>query len=180
MGRGIQRYANDQSLSQEEIDTITSWVDAGAPTGNAADMPEPPVFADGWSIGKPDLIFTMVEPFEVPADGTVPCLYNTTPTNLPEDIWISATEFRPGDRRVVHHVIPQVLEGNDQTPDPEPKLTRDRSRRRVPGATVGGFVPNGVGRAFPEGVASRIPAGEEIEAQMHYTSIGVPVSDLSS
>ncbi len=178
--RGIQRYANDQSLSQAEIDTIATWVDAGAPQGNATDLPEVPVFAEGWSIGEPDLIFTMVEPFEVPADGTVPYLYITTPTNLTDDIWISATEFRPGDRRVVHHVIPQVLEGNGQTPDPAPKLTRDRSRQRVPGASVGGFVPNRLGRVYPEGVASRIPAGADIEAQMHYTSIGMPVRDVSS
>ena len=121
----------------------------------------------------------MVKPFEVPADGTVPYLYITMPTNLPEDILISATEYRPGDRRVVHYVIPQVLEGNGQTPDPAPKLTRDRSRQRLPGAAVGGFVPNRVGRVFPDGVARRIPAGADIEAQMHYTSIGVPVSDVS-
>ena len=176
---GVQEYKNDQSLSQEEINTIVAWVDGGAPKGNAADMPAAPVFADSWSIGEPDLIFTMLEPFKVPADGTIPYLYITVPTNLEEDVWISATEYRPSDRRVVHHVIPNVIEGNGQPIDPSPKLARDRSRTQVPGASVGGFVPNRLGRVFSEGVASRIPAGAEIEAQMHYTSIGVPVVDQS-
>ena len=87
---GIREYKNDTSLSQAEIDTIAVWVDGGAPKGHDADMPEPPTFADGWSIGEPDLIFTMLEPFEVPADGIVPYVYVTVPTNLTEDTWISA------------------------------------------------------------------------------------------
>ena len=47
---GIQRYKDDPSLSDEEIETIASWVDNGAPRGNPADLPTPihwPV--DGWN-----------------------------------------------------------------------------------------------------------------------------------
>ncbi|HCE02628.1 MAG TPA: thiol-disulfide isomerase, partial [Acidobacteria bacterium] len=73
-------YKNDTSLTQHEVDTISAWVDGGAPRGNDADLPEVPQFAEGWSIGEPDLIFTMLEPFEVPADGTVPYSYVTVPT----------------------------------------------------------------------------------------------------
>ena len=56
----IRAYRNDVSLSQEEIDVIAAWVDAGAPRGNDADLPERPEFAEGWSIGEPDLVFTML------------------------------------------------------------------------------------------------------------------------
>src|SRR5438477_12625923 len=35
---GIQRFKNDPSLRDDEIETIVKWVDAGAPMGNAADM----------------------------------------------------------------------------------------------------------------------------------------------
>src|SRR5471032_858966 len=67
----VSKYSNDVSLKQAEIDTITAWVDGGASEGNRADLPAVPVFAEGWSIGKPDYIFTMQKPFTVPADGTV-------------------------------------------------------------------------------------------------------------
>jgi hypothetical protein len=40
---GIQKFKNDASLTDEEIATISKWVDAGAPMGNAADMPKPRV-----------------------------------------------------------------------------------------------------------------------------------------
>ena len=176
----VRAYKNDASLTQTEIDTIAAWVDGGAPEGNAADLPEVPQFAEGWSIGEPDLIFSMVKPFEVPADGTVPYSYVTVPTNLQEDIWISAHEFRPGDRRVIHHVIPSVLEDDGKPTTGEVKLQRDRTRTRARGASVGGYVPNRLGTVYADGVATRLPAGADIEAQMHYTTIGEPVSDRSS
>jgi hypothetical protein len=36
---GIQKFANDRSLSDDEIDLISRWVDAGAPQGNPRDLP---------------------------------------------------------------------------------------------------------------------------------------------
>ena len=176
----IRAYKNDASLTQAEIDTISAWVDGGSREGNAADLPEVPQFAEGWSIGEPDLIFTFLEPFEVPADGTVPYSYVTVPTNLTEDTWLSAHEFRPDDRRVVHHVIAQVLEDDGKPATGEVTLRRDGTRTRARGASVGGYVPNRLGTVYEDGVAVLLPAGADIEAQMHYTTIGEPVLDQSS
>ena len=176
----VRAYKNDASLSPEEIDVIAAWVDGGAPRGNEAELPELPKFAEGWSIGEPDLVFTMLEPFRVPADGTVPYSYVTVPTNLQEDTWISAHEFRPGDRRVIHHVISEVLEDDGVPATAEVKLQRNRERTRARGARVGGYVPNRLGSVYEDGVAVRLPAGADIEAQMHYTTIGEPVLDQSS
>lgn len=177
---GVRAYKNDVSLSEDEIDLIAAWVDGGAPRGNDTELPELPEFAEGWSIGEPDLVFTMLEPFPVPADGTVPYSYVTVPTNLTEDTWISAHEFRPGDRRVIHHVISEVLEDDGVPASAEVKLQRDRSRTRARGARVGGYVPNRLGTVYEDGVAVKLPAGADIEAQMHYTTIGEPVLDQSS
>ena len=54
--------------TEQEIDTIAAWVDAGAPKGDDKDLPPAPKFAEGWSIGKPDAIFTMDEEFTIPAE----------------------------------------------------------------------------------------------------------------
>lgn len=175
---GIQEYANDASLSQEEINTIVAWVDGGAPKGNDADLPPPPEFTEGWIIGEPDLIFTMLEPFHVPADGTIPYLYYAVPTSLTEDIWIRGSEIKPTDRRVVHHVITDLLEGDGRPPDPKPKLQPDRSRKELGG--LGSVVPNRFGGLYDEGVARRVPAGADIQMQMHYTTIGEPTTDRTS
>jgi len=172
----IGKFSNDVSLKQADIDTIVAWVDGGAPLGDLSQMPPVPAFTDGWTIGKPDLIFTMQRPFTVPADGTVPYTYVTIPTNLREDVWIRGVELRPTDRRVVHHIISSLVEGNGKPADPAPRLTRDPSRKEI-GGGLGGLVPGRLYGLYDEGVARRIPAGADIVLQMHYTTIGVPVTD---
>jgi hypothetical protein len=173
---GVGTFANDISLAQREIDTIAAWVDAGAPEGDRADLPPAPAFAEGWSIGQPDVIFRMVRPFTVPADGEVPYTYISVPTNLTEDIWVRGIELKPTDRRVVHHIVSDIVEGDGQPHDPAPRTTRDRARREIDGG-IGAYVPGRVYELFEEGVARRIPAGAEIVLQMHYTTIGRPVVD---
>jgi len=172
----IGRFSNDVSLKQSEIDTIAAWVDGGAPQGNPGELPSAPKFAAGWSIGKPDLIFKMQQPFNVPADGTVPYSYVTIPTNLKEDVWIRGVELKPTDRRVVHHIISTLVEGNGKPPDPAPKLTRDPSRKEL-GGGLGGLVPGRLYSLYEDGVARKIPAGADIVLQMHYTTIGQPITD---
>ena len=172
----VANYSNDVSLKQEEIDTISAWVDGGSPEGDRGDLPKAPQFAEGWSIGKPDYVFKMQKPFIVPADGTVPYVYISIPTNLKEDIWIRAVELKPTDRRVVHHIISTLVEGDGTAPDPEPKLTRDPKRKEI-GGGLGGLVPGRLYGEFDEGVARKIPAGADIVLQMHYTTIGQMVTD---
>lgn len=175
---GIREYGNDPSLPGAAIDTITAWVDAGAPEGDPADLPAPPVFFPGWSIGEPDYVFSMVEPYEVPAEGTVPYLYFDVPTGLTDDIFISASEVRPGDTRVVHHVTTAVVEGDGGPVDGSPRL--ERTGTPVEGARLSQYVPNNRRWGFGEGLVARLPAGAVIEAEMHYTAVGEPVSDRTS
>src|SRR5258706_1928605 len=99
------QFSNDRRLSQADKDTILRWVSSGAPEGNPADLPPQPVYADGWSIGKPDAGFALVEDYKGPAGWTIDYKYFEVPTNLTEDKWIQAFEVKPGTPSVVHHVI---------------------------------------------------------------------------
>src|SRR2546425_11709147 len=51
---GIQEFKNDRSLTDQEIDTISRWVDAGAPMGDPKDMPPPIAWPDAavWNFAK--------------------------------------------------------------------------------------------------------------------------------
>jgi len=173
----IGKWENDPSLTAKQIETIAAWVDAGAPEGDRADLPKAPEFAEGWTIGKPDIILKMPAPFNVPADGTVPYTYITIPTNFKEDVWIRGVELRPTDRRVVHHIISDLVEGNGQPFDLKPRLTRDPSLKEIPSGLGAGLVPGRLYEAFEDGVVRKIPAGSAIVLQMHYTTIGQPVTD---
>ena len=67
----VNRFSNDRRLSDAEVRTLLSWVNAGAPEGNPAEAPPPRQFEEGWTIGKPELILEMPKPFEIPAKGTL-------------------------------------------------------------------------------------------------------------
>src|SRR6266850_56865 len=60
-------FANDASLSEQEIGTIKAWVDGGSPEGDRKHLPPMPVFAEGWKLGKPDLVIDIGQDFDVPA-----------------------------------------------------------------------------------------------------------------
>ena len=40
---------------------LVRWIEQGCPQGDQKDLPPPKEFAEGWRIGKPDLVFTCAE-----------------------------------------------------------------------------------------------------------------------
>ncbi|MEM6917221.1 MAG: cytochrome c, partial [Verrucomicrobiota bacterium] len=76
-------FMDIRRLSDEEIATFAAWVEGGKVEGDPSTGPKMPDFPDGWQLGEPDLIVTMKEAFEVPADG--PDIYRNfvLPLELP-------------------------------------------------------------------------------------------------
>src|SRR5580765_4508113 len=67
-GVGVQKFKNDMSLTDAQIDTIVRWVDGGAPEGNRADLPPavPLATSNEWKavrdgFGPPDLVIRSPE-----------------------------------------------------------------------------------------------------------------------
>src|SRR5262249_29486185 len=59
------KFANDRSLSKADRETLLAWIDQGCAKGDDKDLPPPAKFPEGWSIGQPDVVFTMPEAFTV-------------------------------------------------------------------------------------------------------------------
>ena len=108
---GIQKFKNDRALSDEEVATISAWVNAGAPQGNPDDLPPQQQFVDAtaWTIGKPDVVVAWE--YTVPAAGAD--LFGDIYTQdligkMKNGRYIKAIETRAVDdasRRVVHHAL---------------------------------------------------------------------------
>jgi peroxiredoxin len=160
-------FANDRSLSAKERATLLAWVDQGTPLGDIKDLPAPRVFPQGWSIGQPDAVFELPEPYYVPAQGVVSYVYFRVPTNFKEDRWIQAAEAVPGDRSVVHHIIVYVMDSAG------PAAGRGRPNHFC------GYAPGDAPSVFPEGTAKKIPAGADLLFQVHYTPTGRVRTDRS-
>ncbi len=168
-------FKNDPRLTPQEVETIVKWVDGGAIKGDDKDLPPNPKFPEGWTIGTPDVVISMQEEYSVPADGEVPYLYFSMPTNFKEDKWVQALEIRPGNRAVVHHVIAYA-----QEPDTGGKVDGSGGEFRRGRTQLGGITPNKTGVIFQPGVAKLIKAGSNIVFQMHYTTNGEPAKDRTS
>jgi hypothetical protein len=80
-------FANDRRLSDEEIRTVTEWVDGGALEGDPADSPAPIQWTDGWNI-KPDVVHAMPKPYPIPATGVMDYVYLLLPGKFTEDTWV--------------------------------------------------------------------------------------------
>jgi hypothetical protein len=110
---GIQHFANDRSLSDEQIATIVRWADAGAPLGDPKDLPPAKQWPtdDGWQLarqfGPPDFVVKS-EPYTVPAHGQDVWFKPLTDIGITEERWVRAVEMRPSTpagRRIVHHAL---------------------------------------------------------------------------
>src|SRR5882672_4056466 len=66
--KGFGEFADERRLSEEEIDLIAEWVRGGCIEGNAGGL-KPPQFAEGWQLGKPDLVAEMPGTYLLAADG---------------------------------------------------------------------------------------------------------------
>ena len=99
------KFANNRSLSEDDIQTLVAWADSGAAAGDLSKAPKPIQFADGWQIGTPDIIFEMPKAFHVPASGVVDYQCIKMPTGFTKDTWVEAVEVRPSNRAVVHHAV---------------------------------------------------------------------------
>ena len=187
-------FSNDRRLSDSEKKTLIAWVDAGAPQGDPKDLPPAPRFAEGWEIGKPDVVLSMQEPYAVPAAGTIEYQFFTIPTNFTEDKWVQAIELRPGNRSVVHHILAFVrAPGKPAEPAyslvvPEPRRPASRGgnapprqgQGEGPDTLIATTAPGTNALIFEPGSALRIPAGASIRFQMHYTARGKAATDQSS
>src|SRR5262245_36067724 len=162
-------WSNDKRLSQKEIDTIVAWIGSGAKEGNPKDLPPPPQFAKGWQIGEPDVIFHMPEEFSVPAEGALPYVYLTVPTNFKEDKYIAAMEARAGDLSVVHHIVIYVRDPRE----------RRGGRQDIGTGLLGALSPGMTPFMATPGTAKLIKAGSNIIFQMHYTPSGKVTKDRS-
>jgi peroxiredoxin len=162
------KFFNEARLSDDEKSLLRTWVANGCPQGDAADLPELKPFTDGWQITKPDVVYKMAEPYQVPATGIIEYQFFTLEENMPEDKWIKMAEARPGNRAITHHLILFYQEPGKPF-EPIDALFN----------SIVGFAPGLPPAIYPAGIYRRIPKGSKLILQAHYTPNGAPQIDQS-
>lgn len=159
---GIQHFKDDASLSDKEIETISKWVDGGAPRGNVADMPPPRTFNDKlyeWTLAdvvgrEPDLVVPIPEPFVVRGGTPNWWIDMVSDMGLTEDRWVKAYETKPSLEGfpVVHHATTSMLK-----PDGEEEGLSEYALGKT-------------GDLHPDGTGRLVKAGTKIRWNMHYSA----------
>jgi len=169
-------FVGSRRLSDEQVKFIAAWVEAGAPEGEAKDLPPLPAFNDGWMLGEPDLVLTMNEPFTVPATGNDVIQVFVIPVNLPADRWVSAIEFRPGNPRLVHHASFLV-----DTTGSARMMDNANAGPGYPGmgniglnmvGSFGGWTPGVAMKPLPEGMGRLLPRECDLVVEVHFSPSG--------
>jgi hypothetical protein len=163
----VGKFANARSLSGPEARTLLEWVEQGCPRGEGDDpllAPRPP--APEWPLGKPDFVVAL-PPQEVPATGTVDYRYIDSDFVAPRDLWLRAATTRPGEAKVVHHIIVRLRRpaGADAAKSDSFLFTT-----WVPGLGAG---------ECPPGTGLFVPKGAKFNFEVHYTPDGEERVDRS-
>ena len=175
----VGKFHDVRRLSDDQVRRIQTWANAGTPEGRAEDLPAPPKFTSEWALGEPDLIIQPSEAFLVEAEGRDVYRAFVIPTGFTQDRHVSAVDFRPGNRSVVHHVI-AYLDSTGQAR----KLTTSGSSYATGGGIgfigaewLEGWAPGKTPRHLPARHGKLIPAGADFVLQVHYHKTGKPERD---
>jgi hypothetical protein len=180
---GIQEYKNDRSLTDQQIDSIVRWVNAGSPQGDPKDMPPAVKWPNeqGWNYAarfgqaEPDLIIRST-PWTQKAGAQDAWWKPVVDTGLTEPRWVRAIEVRPSTvkgRKIVHHALAYLQQ--TEPPDPNSPSTG------VMFGAGGLFMEWAVGK---EGELMRPNSGKlmmpgaKITWDIHYSNGGEDVTDV--
>lgn len=196
------KFRNDPRLSQQDINTLVAWVNAGAPKGADADLPPMPKFPQGWLHPKglaPDVIVSLPE-FQAPATGEIPYLRYLSKVPFSDDKWVVASQTLPSNRALVHHmaiteltlddgVTPAVLDGFAQVARQlglSNGLTPTHPAVVAPGNPavfdmLGVYTPGTTFEMYGDGAAKLLKGGKNmyLNFNIHYQTIGKPEKDRS-
>jgi copper type II ascorbate-dependent monooxygenase-like protein len=112
---GYRHFVGENVLTEREIALIGRWATQGAPRGDPSRQPKPPTFPKGSQLGTPDLVVRMPGPYRIAGDATDKFLSMKLPFSIPNDTFVRAIEFVPGNRKLVHHVNAHLVTFPDGT-----------------------------------------------------------------
>ena len=177
-------FKDARRLSDAQIDLIQQWAKAGAPEGDASQKPQPPAFTDGWQLGQPDRVLTVPARFSVAPDGSDQFRCFVIPMNLDQDMYIGATEFRPDNRRVVHHALvftdPTGAARKLAAGSPDGGYTCFGGPGFAAAGLLSGWAPGAIPIKPEPGYAAVLRKGTDLVIQIHYHPDGKPEKDQSS
>jgi hypothetical protein len=168
---GVQELRGDWRMSEEDINTVVAWVDAGSPFGNPEELPAPKQFpAIGeWrlesELGLPDHVIQSTK-WDVPPTGQDLWWEPVVDSGITESRCIKAIETLPSAAAhgSTHHANSHFEVQNE---DGEWEMFGRLSE----------FAYGKLGEVVPEGACRTAPANSRVGWSIHYYPDGNAVAD---
>ncbi len=184
-----RHFLGENFLTDDEIDMIADWVDAGSPEGSEDPTPFPD-FPDGSVLGEPDLVLKFSESYLHKGNNKDEYRYFVLPTGLTEDKTLKAIELRPGNPQIVHHALFfEDLTGQAARNDAKTSkygfdgfggFAGDDLESILTQKQYPGYVPGQKPIFYPEGLGQTLGAGSDLVIQMHYAPWPTDETDLTT
>ncbi|MFT5682356.1 MAG: hypothetical protein ACI8RZ_003274 [Myxococcota bacterium] len=171
-----------RALTDDQITTLQSWSDLGAPEGDPADSPA--AVSDAGSGIETDLWGEMATAYVPDPDAEDDYRCFVVDPGLAEETFVSGAVVFPGNYGVVHHVILYTDPDNNSEALDAAEEGEGYTCFGGPGfdntAVIGGWVPGSEGLLLPEDSGLRVSAGTKVILQMHYHPDGTDSSDQTA
>ena len=176
---GYGEFSNENRLSPEQISMFEAWYQEGSPRGDKSKEPPEPKFASTWPLRQPDLIVQPEKPFNVDAEGEDVYRSFVMKNKFTHPVWVKAFAVKPGNPRVVHHVIVYLDatgEATERAADnkdgQEGYETHGGGPGFIPSVILGAWAAGSTVCETPQGVAYLIKPGYTLVMQVHYHKTG--------
>lgn len=176
---GYGEFLDENRLTETEIATLKLWSENDAPRGDAKKEPATPTFSSSWALGEPNLQLSQTKPYEVDGNGADEYRNFVMPLNNRETMWVTGMDVRPGNTKIVHHVIAFI----DSTGQGAKQIARNKDGKEgypgggggvgfLPYGSLGGWAPGLRPRHTPDKTAFEVPPNSSIVLQIHYHKDG--------
>ena len=165
-----QQYVHNRALSSSEKTTIQNWVLAGAPEGNAANTPPPPVYSSGTLLGNGDLTVQIPTYMSKATSMNDDYACFAVPSGLLQNRTIKSIEIIPGNRQIVHHALIYLDPGAVESTDSIGGNCASPSNQNT--KLIAGYTPGSTPMILPSVAPLKlgidISAGSQVYFAMHY------------
>jgi len=178
--KGHGDFADDRTLSTNQIETIRRWVAEGSVEGAAADLPGLPKWTEGWRLGPPDLVVKLPQLYTLAAEGKDVYRNFVVPIPVSARKYVKGVEFLPGNWKVVHHAFINVdrTRGSRRRAEKENPPGFDGmtlpETATMPAGQLLGWQPGKVPRFAPDGLAWILETNTDLVLQLHLHPSGKP------
>jgi len=177
----FRSFKNERILSATEIETLSLWADNGLKRGRSQKNIR--LINERYKMPEPDLVLTMDAPYELSDKSIEDYRFFNIPTQLKEDVYLSAVEFVPGNKQVLHHsrVMADTtnrIRGINGLSEYDPKAL-DFQKEPLADEFLYGWVPGNLPVLYPKGTGKKLYSNTDLILNIHYAPTSKKGSDQS-